>query len=212
MVCGEFHRRHPEAEIIIDMCDKISESTRGRVKEGKLDLIFWSDFNDDSFSKEPVCDDQYVIAMRKDLPGAEKLAELALTREEILSAEILDDMAIKDYSVFKNISFIRYGQRGSVWSHMYELMEQCRFSPCMVKNSMNFGRHYNLMLYGCGAVVTTKFLVSRRPEKSDELLYFPTNVHRQIMAFYRKNEPLSDYAREFIDITKELVNSNLIRL
>lgn len=211
MVCGEFYKRHPEAEIIIDMCENSGEKSWDKLATGKVDLLFRNHYNKSKFSEEEICDSFYVIVMRKDLPGAEKIAKFALTRDEILSDENLDDKVIKDYSVFKDISFIRFGQGGSVWSHMYDLMEHCKFSPCVVQNSLSFDRHYDLMLYGCGAVVTSKILIARRPEKSDELLYFLTDVNKQMMAVYRKNEPLAAHLREFIDITKEFANSNLIR-
>ena len=143
------------------------------------------------------------------MPGADKISKYALSREQIISGEA-SDYEITDYSIFENMEFVRYGQQSNVWAQMYELMEHCILSPCWI-SSYSFDAHYDMMLNGNGAVVTSEFLVSQRPDRSDELLYFPTNVRRQAKLVYKKDKPLPECVRDFIEITKELVNSNLIR-
>ncbi len=206
-VCGEFHKKHPDVNIILDMGESVSGVNRwARLEEKRLDIIFRHQFDETRFSGEAVHRDRYVIAMRRDFEGAERLLPYSMTREELLAHKNLHERAIEDYSIFKNISFIKFGQSGSVWSHMYELMEHCTFSPCTIQYSPNFETHYNMMLYGMGAVITSKMLVESKSEGSDEVMYFPTNVHRQLFAIYRKDEAPSDIQREFIDLTRDIAN------
>lgn len=212
MACGEFHRRFPEATVKIDMnSGSSSGSIFNKLENETLDVIISHRCDKTRFTGEILFDDPFVIAVRKDTPGAEEIAGYAVSRDELLSEKDIQKREITDYTLFKNIDFLRYGKSGSTWSHMYELLEHCRFSLCQVNNSQRFDVHYDMMLYGNGAVVTSKFLISQRPEKSDEVLYFPTGVHRQAMVVYKKNRRLSASAKEFIGITKEILNSNLIR-
>lgn len=206
-ICGEFHRRHPDVNIILDMGESVGGVNRWtRLEEKKLDIIFRHQFDETRFLGEAVHRDRYVIAMRRDFAGAERLLPYSMTREELLAHKNLNERAIEDYSIFKNIPFIKFGQTGSVWSHMYELMEHCTFSPCTIQYSPNFETHYNMMLCGIGAVITSKMLIESKAAGSDDVIYFPTDVHRQLFAIYKKDEPLSDIQREFIDITREIAN------
>lgn len=202
-ICGEFAKRFSDTEIRIDMGQLgTSNQLYDKLYQGTLDVMISHTCDKEKFDFVPLFEEKYIIVIRKDSPVAEKLLPYAITREEVLSGNT--DKEISDYSIFEGIPFIRYGKGGSTWKYMHKLLENCSFSNIHVSGSRSLESHYDIMLYGQDAVITTESLVSQRNEKSDELLYFLTNTSRPVMLIHKKGTDLSDSAKEFISIAKQL--------
>lgn len=201
-ICGKFSDRFPDTEIRLDMGQ--TSSTRNlyeKLADGALDLTISHTCDKDKFDFVSLFEEKYVIVIRKNAPGAKNLLPYSITREEVLSGNT--DKEITDYSVFEGVTFIRYGKGGSTWKYMHNLLEHCSFSNIQVSGSRSLESHYDMMLYGQDAVITTESLVSQRQEKSNELLYFLTNTSRPVMLIYKKGAVLSEPAKEFISVAKQ---------
>ncbi len=208
-ICGEFANRFPDTEIRLNMGQTGSaRNLYEKLAEGIIDLMISHTCDKEKFDCTPLFEEKYLISIRKDAPGAEKLLPYAMSRDEVLSGK--NDKVINDYSIFEGINFVRYGKGGSTWKYMHKLLECCSFSNCVVQNSRTLETHYDMMLYGKEAVVTSEFLVAHKPEKSDEVMYFSTNTSRPAMIIYRKNAPLSESAKEFISITTKICKSDTL--
>ena len=201
-ICGEFAKRFSDTEISINMGQLgTSNQLYDKLYQGTLDVMISHTCDKDKFDFVPLFEDKYLIVIRKDSPVAERLRPYAITREEVLCGNT--DKEISDYSVFEGIPFIRYGKGGSTWKYMHKLLENCSFSNIQLSGSRSLENHYDMMLYGQDAVITTESLVSQRAEKSDELSYFLTNTSRPVMLIYKKGTDLSEPAKEFISIAKQ---------
>ncbi len=205
-ICAELSSHFPNTEIRIDLGQiATSQNLYKKLEQGTIDIMISHTCDKSKFDYVPLFEEKYVVAMRKDAPGAKRLLPYASTREEVLSGN--KHKEIDDYSIFEGINFIRYGKSGSTWKYMHKLLEHSSFSNCVVSASRTLEPHYDMMLYGKDAVVTSEFLVAHRPEKSDEVLYFPTNTSRPAMIIYRKGTQLSQSAMEFISIATKMCSS-----
>lgn len=205
-ICGKFADRFPDTEIRLDMGQTSSvRNLYEKLAEGTIDIMMSHTCDKDKFDFVPLFEEKYVIAIRKDAPGAKNLLPYSITREEVLSGNT--DKEITDYSVFEGVTFIRYGKGGSTWKYMHKLLEHCSFSNIQISGSRSLETHYDMMLYGQDAVITTEILISQRPEKSSELLYFLTNTSRPVMLIYKKGVQLSESAKEFISLASETYSS-----
>ena len=203
VACGEYHSRFPGVEVVIDLAEYgTSNLIFEKVERGELDVALSHRVDPKIFSAESIFKERYVIVMHRDMPGADKIAKYAVGRDELLSGNYDREKLVSDYGIFEGISFIRYGRGGSVWQDMHELLEYCSFSNCKVVNSKSSGVHYDMMLTGNGAVVTGTLTVLHKPEKSDELLYFPTSKVRDTLVLYRRYKGLGPAAREFVEIMR----------
>lgn len=201
-ICGEFAVKFPDTEIRLDMGQTTSaRNLYEKLADGALDIMISHTCDKDKFDFVPLFEEKYVIAIRKDAHGAKNLLPYSITREEVLRGNT--DKEITAYSVFEGINFIRYGKGGSTWKYMHKLLEHCSFSNIQISGSRSLETHYDMMLYGQDAVITTESLVSQRAENSDELLYFLTNTSRPVMLIYKKGTILSESAKEFISVAKQ---------
>lgn len=205
--CGEFHRRFPNVKLMIDLGEVgYLRNLFDKLDQGTLELMITYIYDTSKFDGVPLLDERYIIAMRQDFHGANKLLPYALTRDEILSGSSFPEREISDYSLFENICFLRVGKTGSIYQDMSELIEQLTMSPCYIHNFRKFDIAYDMMLEGIGAIITTDFLIAARPERSDEVLYFITHQKnmRRAMIIYKKDKSLSKRAQEFISIAREI--------
>ena len=204
--CGEFHRRHPEVEIKIELGETgTANDITDKLDSGQVECILGFTC-DERYSYIPLYDDRLVIAVHRDTQGAEELLPYALTREEILSGKDFPDKKA-DYSVFETFEFIRYSKESYIGKEMSGFMEKCRISKCYAHSSRKYDSKYDMMLEGMGCVIISEHLLRQRPDRSDEVLYFlpdVAEVSRQAKIIYKKGTPLSKSAQEFISIAKEM--------
>lgn len=206
-ICGEFHRRFPDVEIKIELGETgtLNDITE-KLDAGQVECILGFSCDESRYSYTNLFDDRFIIAMRRDTPGAEKLSPYALTREEILSGKTFPDKKA-DYGLFDNFEFIRYAKTANIRMEIPEFTERCRISKCYTQNSRKYDVKYDMMLEGMGSVIISEFLLRQRPDRSDEVLYFLPDAavgFRQAKIVYKKNAALSKSAQEFIAIAKEI--------
>lgn len=206
-LCGEFHRHFPDVEIKIDLGETGSDNILPeKLENGTIDCMLSFLCDEAKFSYVPLFTERYVIALRKDSPGAQKLAPYALTREEILSRKPFSEKEVP-FSFFENIEFIRQGMMSSTGQILRELVSQCKNSPCYTKGARKYDMKYDMMLEGMGAAIVSELMLVARPDRSDEVFYFlldtPKSV-REAKIIYKKNTPLSKSTEVFIEIARRI--------
>ena len=206
-ICGEFHRRFPDVEIKIELGETgASNDITDKLDAGVVECILGYSCDESAYSYIPLFDDRFVIAMRRDTPGAEALLPYALTREEILSGKDFSDKKA-NVTLFEKFEFIRYTKTANIRKEMPGFMERCLISKCYTQNSRKYDVKYDMMLEGMGCVIISELLLRQRPDRSGEVLYFLPDTAasaRQAKVIYKKDASLSKSAREFIAIAKEM--------
>ncbi len=209
--CGEFHRRFPDVEVKIDFgAVGPHDNLLFKLNQGTLDFIISYSCDETKYAFIPLLTERFVVAMRRDLPGAEALKAYALTRDEILSGKVFQERIISDYSLFDDIAFLRIGRSGSTWRHVSDFLENRTVSRCNIYNSRSLDKSYDMMLYGNGAIITADSIIATRPEKGDEIYYFLINSPgsiRHAKIVYKKDTPPSDCVKNFISVMLEMTQS-----
>ena len=109
---------------------------------------------------------------------------------------------IKDYSVFKDIEFLKINSTGIIWQDMANFLMHCPISPCNVNNCRNIDVIYDMMLCGLGAAITTDSVISYHPP-TDDVLYFIVDSPKQSCQsyiIYKKDYEISECMKYFIDV------------
>lgn len=205
-ICGELNRRFPKTELAID----VGESTRAlfdRLSQGALDIVIATTCDFSKFDAVKLWSEKYVVVVRKDYPGAEKLSKYALSRDEILTGNFSKEKEITDYQMFKDIEFFKPGINSNAWKRMPEFMSQCKHSSCRLINFRRMDIHYKLMLEGLGALIAPQTVISENADDKNELYYFALGIEnndRQAVLVYKKDRQLTNSMQNFIDIAQEL--------
>ncbi|MBR5157381.1 MAG: LysR family transcriptional regulator [Clostridia bacterium] len=205
-VCGELNRRFRKMEMTID----IGETTRflfDKLEQGALDIVIATNCDFSKFDAVKLWNEKYVVVVKKDYPGIEKLSKYALTRDEILSGNFSSDKEITDYKLFKDIEFYRPGINSNGWKNMSGFMSQCKPASFRPVNFHRMDMHYKLMLEGLGALIAPRVVISENADDKNELYYFSLGIEnniRQIMLVYKKDRQLTKSMQNFISVAKEL--------
>ena len=205
-ICAELNRRFAKMEIAID----VGESTSvlfDKLSQGNLDIVIATDCDFSKFDAVNLWSEQYVVVVRKDYPGIEKLSKYALLRDEILTGNFPKEKEITDYKSFKDIEFFKPGINSNAWKKMPGFMSQCKHSSCRLINFRRMDIHYKLMLEGLGALIAPQTVVSENTDDKNELYYFALGIennYRQAMLIYKKDRQLTKSMQNFIAIAKEL--------
>lgn len=205
-ICGEFCRRFPKVEVKIDAATTTSALFE-KLNQGALDLVIASGYDSSRLDAIKLWKEKYVVVMRKDYPGSEKLAKYSLSRDEILSGNFSKDKEITDWKLFKDIKFFKPGTNSYSWKKMPEFITQCSYTSCRVIIFHKMDICYKLMLEGLGAIITPQVVLFENSDMSDNLYYFAlgfANNEHQAMLVYKKGSPLSEAAQDFIEIAREM--------
>lgn len=208
MFCGAFHRKYPEIQLRVDMgtigpasnlYDKLMQQT--------LELLFTYDYDPKNHTAIPLLEERIVIAMRRDLPGAEALLPLSVSREALLSRSFGADKELDDLSVFSDFPFLQLGKGNNTYRLAAEFMHQCGVSCCEVLNARHLDAHYHMMRAGLGAVLTTDSVVASVAQGQSEILYFVPkhpNFRRTLSVVHKKGFPLTQIAEQFITQAQDI--------
>lgn len=205
ILCGEFHHRYPDTEIKIDACNGGS-FLFDKLKKGVFELAVSHRCDDPLLESVPLMEDPLIIVMRDDTEGIEKALPYAMTRDEALNDSAVDK-EYSDYSIFSDIEFIHIGKSSSIWKYMPGFTENYSVSNCRVENSRRFDMHYDMMVEGMGAVITSESVILARRDRGN-LVYFKSKSNREekrnLLMVYKKGIPLSKTASDFIDLAVKM--------
>lgn len=208
IICGKLHKKYPHVEITADLGGGSNKTALyERVFQGYIDLMINYDCDERRFSYVPLQEESFIVAIRREDVKNKKLLSFALSREEVVSGNIPKEKTISDYSLFSEVEFLRVSKSSSIQRYVHKFIENGGMSSCHIYNSKTLDAHYNMMLHGMGAVVTTDYLIKNIPEDKD-VVYFVTDYpdkSRQAKILYKKDKVLSDIEKEFIALALEYI-------
>lgn len=206
-VCGELHRCSPETEIKVDMGGGYSKNgIFNMLDRGTVDIFLNYSCDGDRFASVSLTEERFVVAAHRDAEGVRELMPYALTAEEIMEGSGIAEREIKDFGFFKNIVFLKQG-RSSVTESIASGIDYRRYSDCSIYNARRLDTHYDMMLNGMGAIITSDLIVWSRRGIKDDAVFFVVDFGvpaRSAKLIYKKDRHLSRSAEEFIRIAEKI--------
>lgn len=204
--CKSFQEKYPNVEIKLNMSETNTYlSLFEKLDAETLHLLIGFTFDEKRYTGIPLLTERYVICLRKDYPGADLLKEYALTYSDIVSRKAFPQKTISDYSLFKNIEFLKVNSQGILWQDMANFLMHCPVAPCRFESCRNIDVAYDMMLCGMGAAIVTDSVISYHPPREDVFYFFinTPKTSRQSYIIYKNDFPLSESMRAFIDVLLE---------
>jgi DNA-binding transcriptional LysR family regulator len=209
-ICNEFHKRYPKINVTVDLGNVggLNFLTE-KLDNQELDVLVTYCFHNPKYIFEPIFEERLVIAMHKNLPGAEGLRHLALTRDEILTKSYSREREIEDISIFKDIEFLEYPRKSHTDQLMTKILGTYKPSRYKIENARHGEMHYNLMCAGIGAVLTNSVAIAQKPYDENILFFIPKNdeSYRKTFIAYNlssKNNPL---IKNFLSVAKDIYST-----
>lgn len=206
-LCGKFSEAYPDIKVRLDMgsigqLENLSE----KMKSHALDMMISYNFDSANCIGIPVLKENMVIAMHRDLEGAEALLPLSVSREKILSWDIKEEDYVTDLSVFKDIKFFEYSPFSNTRLKMNQILGAYKTANYTVENARQVNMHNKLMKEKIGAIMTTDYHINTNEFDDDNILYFvpkSENLQRTLYIITLKNAPLSPAAKKFLELAVE---------
>ena len=205
-ICSEFYKKYPKIKVTVDLGNiggplNLYEKLDNR----QLDVLVTYDTHHTQYIVEPICQERLIIAMHKNMPGAEKLRHLALTKEEILTKNYSSNREIEDISIFSDIEFLDFSQKSDTGRRMPKILPNYKSSRYKIENSKHSEMHYNLMCAEIGAVLTNSLAIAQKPDDENILFFVPKSEdsYRKIYITYNKSGKNNPLVKNFIKIAKE---------
>ena len=172
----------------------------------ELDVLVTYMNHDPKYILEPICEERMVIAMNKNMRGAESLAPFALTREEILTKSYSPDREIEDTSIFSDIEFVEFSRKSDTGKRMLKILGNYKSTHYKIKNSRHSEMHYNLMCAGVGAVLTTTLGIAQMPYDDDILFFIPKceDSYRKVFLAYHTSSKNNQLIKNLVRVAKEI--------
>lgn len=211
--CKLFQEKYPNVEVKLNMSETTTYlSLFEKLDAETLHFIIGFTFDEKRYTGIPLMKERYVICLRKDYPGADSLKKYALNYSDVISGKSFSKKVISDYSLFKNIEFLKINSQGILWRDMANFLMHCPVAPCMFDNCRNIDVSYDMMLHGMGACIVTDTVVSYHPH-TDDVYYFFINAQktfRQAYIIYKNDFPLSESMKSFIDTLCTVANKKML--
>ena len=206
-ICKEFHKRYPNMQVTLDIGNTgSSQVLHEKLGNREIDiLITYSDFITNCICV-PYIEERMVIAMNKNMPGAERVAHLALTREEVLTRCYSPEREIEDTSIFDGIEFLEFPRESDTTRKMGKLLGAYKPSRYVIQNARHSEMHYNLMRAGIGAALITSLAIEQKPYDEDILFFIPKSAesYRKIYLAYNYASKHNRAIKDFIGVAKDI--------
>lgn len=207
--CKHFQEKYPNVELKLCMGETATYlNLFEKLDAETLHFIIGFTFDEKRYTGIPLMKERYIICLRKDYPGADSLKKYALSYSDIISGQSFSKKLISDYSLFKNIEFLKINSQGILWRDMENFLMHCPVSPCMFDSCRNIDVSYDMMLQGMGACIVTDSVVSYHPPTEDVYYFFinTPKTFREAYIIHKKDFPLSESMNEFIKTLQNIAN------
>ncbi len=206
-ICGNFYRKYPEIKVTLDIGNiGNNDILWEKLKNDEIDLLLTYLDNHQKYIIEPIYNERIIIAMHKDMKGANNLSHLALTHKQILTGDYPKELELEDLSIFKDINFIEYGNKSDVKQRMRKMLGDYKIAPYTIENSKHSEMHYNLMSSGIGAVVTSDSALVQKQFNAENILFFVPKCKESYRSLYIARKYSTDdnpIIKNFTKIAKE---------
>ena len=209
-ICSAFFKNYPETRVKLDIGNVGSAlSLMDKIDSKELDILVTYTNNHPNIIFEPIFEERLVVAMHKNMPGAERLEHLALTRAEILSKNYSIDREIEDMSIFSNIEFLDFPRKSDVTMRMSKILGNYRSSLYTIENARHSEMHYNLMCAGIGAALISSLAIEQKPYDENILFFMPRSEesYRKIYLAYHFSSRSNQLIKKFIKVAKDIYSA-----
>lgn len=206
-ISGEFYKKYPEISVTLDIGNTGTPHILWeRLDSKELDVLVTYTEHRPKCIIEPLFKERLVVAMNKNMPGAEKLRHLALTREEILHKAYSPEREIEDMSIFGEVEFLDFSLTSETRPYMLKLLGSYKVSRYKIQNSRHSGMHYDLMCAGIGAMLATTLNIAQKPYNEDILFFMPKSEdsYRQIYLAYNSASGNIPLIKDFLRVAKSI--------
>ncbi len=202
-ICREFNKKFSDVNINIDV--GTSGDLFNKLDMGMLDVIITSNQDSPKYSYITLWKEKYLLLVRKDYPGVEKLKDYCLSYDEILSGEFPNEKEIANWDLFKQITVIKPSIRGKGLKNFSGFFDKTSSEKYKVYSFRNLDMHYALMAEGLGATMLPQSTIIENGYNPQKLCCFAIKAEensREVMLAYKSASSLTPYAKEFIKIAK----------
>ena len=212
-ICESFYKQYPEVNLTLDIGNVGSLRVLAeKLENNEIDVLVSYMENLNKYQKyivEPLVEERLVIAIHKNMKGAETLSHLALTRAEILSMDYSPDKEIEDTSIFSEFKFLEFSQHSDTAERMKKILGNYKTSNYKIQNARHSEMHYNLMCAGVGAVVTTTTAIAQKSYDENILFFMPKckESYRKTYLVYNYNARNKQLIKNFIEVAKSTYRS-----
>lgn len=209
-ICKEFYKAYPKIRVTLDIGNSGSHSVLyEKLENNEIDCLISYEPPHSKYATEVLLEERLIIAMHKNLPGADKIRHLSLTQEEILTKQYSSEREIEDMSIFQNIKFIEFARRSETERRMLKLLGSYKSAHYKIQNSRHSEMHYNLMCAGIGAVLTTSLGIMQKPIDKDILFFIPKSEdsYRKIFLIYNRSSHDKNLIKNFIMVAKNIYSA-----
>lgn len=206
-ICSSFYKKFPEVHVSIH----IGNAGRAnfileKLINDEIDLLF-SYVNDTDFISTPIYTENFIIAMHKDMKGADGLKSKALTRNQVITGQYDKNKEIDDLLVFKDIPFITFNKLSSINNAMEKILVHFKTTPYNIFTARHSEMHYNLMCAGIGAILTTDTVIAKTEHDSENILYFKPkrdDACRTIYLLRKQHTDNNPVVRDFMEVARRV--------
>ena len=207
-ICGKFYKKYPEVCMTIDIGHTGGlQNLLEKLKKGTLELVLSYDYDVNEFEGIPLHNERLVFILHKETQGASALAKYAVTREEVLNKSFPPEKELEDFSVFRDVKFVRNRETSNMSQRMSKILGEYNVVPYVVINLRQFEILYNFMRAGVGAVFVSDLLIKNSPEDAENLFYIvpkSPHSHRTLYIVKKKGTTLSPIAEKFVSEAVDL--------
>lgn len=208
-ICELLRKEYPHIEVSIIAT---STSKLGSMLGDKTaDISFLpSEYSAPGYTTVPLLTEKFIIAVRKDYSSISHMSEYAFSYDEIISGKYPVKKQIKDMSVFKDTEFVYCPPNSNIYSKRRLILKDVGLSPYINTSSASPHLHYNMMLSGVGAFLTTNAdLATLSP--TDNCYFFVLDIPEAVQTFSlaydsAETSPAYRLKKEFVKTTKEFFN------
>lgn len=205
IICKAFLAKYPETDI--NIITTHTDELYRLIKTKEADAIFIPTFSTpDDYICEPLFEEKFVVALKKDYPISKELLDYALGYDDIVKRSYDSSMEIENMELFKNVEFIYNSPSSQIYKKRNLLVADYDFNPHIITNTNNYFLNHNLMLAGFGALITTDANIAAM-QRNDSCVYFVIrkNEEREYFSLvYSREETSSTYSlvQEFARFAK----------
>ncbi|MBQ9805498.1 MAG: LysR family transcriptional regulator [Clostridia bacterium] len=206
-ICNEFYKKYPKIRVTVDLGNVGSPRVLyEKLDHNELDILVTYNSSHTKHMIEPIFEERLVIAMHRNMPGAETLEHIALTRDELLSQSYSPDREIEDTSIFSGVEFLEFSRKSDTDQRMSKILGSYKPSRYKIQNARHSEMHYNLMCAGIGAVLTNSLAIAQKPYDQNILFFMPKSEesHRKIFLVYNSSSKNNQLIKNFITVAKEI--------
>ncbi len=208
VVCEEFHKCYPNIEVRLDIGNVgARENLQEKIKKHTLDLAVGYEYSEPEYEITPLFEEQFIIAMHKNLEGADKFIDYAVSREEIINKTCPEKKKIKDLHVFQDVRFLKFNKSANTTKKMSELIGDYKVSRYSIENVRHGGLHYNMMRRGLGALMTTDTIIRITEQEVKDILFFVPAMpesKRTLCIARERHLPKNPISENFISLGVEI--------